>query len=108
MKSLVLMVNKGEGSWEETHAIGHKSLCKRYHGLWQENEIFPVVLNHVWRKDMMESWTHKPVYTKEKTIVMAAKWDWTVVVTGLTNFVTMTSKNFALTKEWLAGDAYTL
>jgi hypothetical protein len=47
----------------------------------------------------MESWTHKPVYTKEKTIVMAAKWDWTVVVTGLTNFVTMTSKNFALTKE---------
>jgi hypothetical protein len=48
-------------------AIGHKSLRKRYHGLWQENEIFPVVLNHVWRKDMMESWTHKPVYTKEKT-----------------------------------------
>jgi hypothetical protein len=28
-------------------AIGHKSLRKRYHGLWQENEIFPVVLNHV-------------------------------------------------------------
>jgi hypothetical protein len=28
-------------------AIGHKSLRKRYHGPWQENEIFPVVLNHV-------------------------------------------------------------
>jgi hypothetical protein len=39
---------------------------------------------------------------------MAAKWDWTVVAMGITNFVVMMSKNFALTKERLAGDAYTL
>jgi hypothetical protein len=36
---------------------------------------------------------------QKKKLVVAAKWDWTVVATGLTNFVTMTSKNFALTKE---------
>jgi hypothetical protein len=39
---------------------------------------------------------------------MAAKWDWTVVAMALTNFVKMTSKIFALTKEGLVGDAYTL
>jgi hypothetical protein len=36
---------------------------------------------------------------ERKKLVMAAKWDWTVVVMGLTNFVAMMSKDFALTKE---------